>query len=81
MDPLMNKERLGSTQGLAQEGVDASAAEYLEMGFIPTWLDFGTQTLHPSCWSPLLIPGYARNGFFYTRTAAARALAEWSYGR
>ncbi|MGZ5100162.1 MAG: hypothetical protein ACXWG8_02070 [Usitatibacter sp.] len=24
-----------------------------------------------------LIPGFVRNGFFYTRTAAARAAAEW----
>ena len=25
-----------------------------------------------------LISGFVRNGFFYTRTAAARAVAEWS---
>jgi hypothetical protein len=76
MDPLMNEERLG-TQSPAHAVVDAHAAEYLEMGFIPSWFDFGTQTLHPSCWSPLLIPGFERNGYFYTRTAAARAMADW----
>jgi len=76
MDPLMNEERLG-TDNPARAGVDAGAAEYLAMGFIPAWLDFGTQTLHPSCWSPLLVPGFERNGYFYTRTTAARALAEW----
>ena len=43
MDPLMNEERLG-TQSPAQAVVDAYAAEYLEMGFIPSWFDFGTQT-------------------------------------
>ena len=80
MDPLMNQERLGR-QSPAQAEVDANTAEYLEMGFIPAFFDFGTQTLHPSCWSPLLIPGFERDGYFYTRTTAARAMAEWSGAR
>lgn len=79
MDPLMN-EGLGM-QGTAQAGRDPGAAAYLAMGFVPAFLDFGTQTLHPSCWSPLLIPGFERNGYFFTRTAAARAVAEWSGAR
>ena len=75
MDPLMN-EGLGM-QGTTRAGHDHLAAAYLAMGFNPTFLDFGTQTLHASCWSPLLIPGFERNGYFFTRTAAARAVAEW----
>ena len=77
MEPLMNEERLGTQHTAAV--VDAHTAEYLAMGFIPAWLDFGTQTLHPSCWSPILIQGFERNGYFYTRTAAARAMAEWHH--
>lgn len=76
MEPLMNEANAG-TQAHPFAGCEGHVAEYLEMGFIPAWLDFGTQTIHPSCWSPLLIPGFERNGFFYTRTVAARALAEW----
>ena len=75
MEPLMNNEERLGTQSPAP--VLVYTADYLEMGFIPSWFDFGTQTLHPSCWSPLLIPGFERNGYFYTRTAAARAMAEW----
>jgi hypothetical protein len=29
---------------------------------------------------PTLVPGYERNGFFYTTSAAARAAAEWPCG-
>jgi len=61
----------------AQAGFEGHGAEYLEMGFVPAWFDFGTQTLHPSCCSPTLIPGFERNGYFYTRTHAARAMAQW----
>ena len=30
-----------------------------------------------TCAKPTLISGFERNGFFYTRSAAARAAAEW----
>jgi hypothetical protein len=52
---------------------------FLGLGFIPAYLDFGTQTLHAARWSPLLIPGFERNGFFYTRTAAAKAVSDWRF--
>lgn len=76
MDPLMNtnEQQFGIE---ALEPASFSPAEYLEMGFVPAWLDFGTQTLHPSCWSPLLVAGFERDGYFYTRTTAARAMQQW----
>lgn len=76
MDPKLNtnEERFDLE---AASSAPFAASEYIEMGFTPAWLDFGTQTLHPTCWSPLLVPGFERNGFFYTRTTATRAMREW----
>lgn len=55
------------------------------LGFRPAYLDFATMTIYPSelAGSVLgaratLIAGFERNGFFYTRTAAARAAMEWA---
>jgi len=55
------------------------------LGFRPAFLDFATMTIYPSEFAgrmlaarATLIPGFERNGFFYTRTAAARAAMEWS---
>jgi len=76
MEPLMNQERLEYDNEIRFE---THADEYLALGFIPAYLDFGTQTLHVARWSPLLVPGFERNGFFYTRAAAAKAVVEWGY--
>ena len=55
-----------------------------ELGFRPAILDYSTMTMF---WSfdglagpprLTLIAGFERNGFFYTRTAAARAAMEWT---
>ena len=51
------------------------------LGFRPAFLDCATMTIHhvhcdlrePA----LLMRGYERHGYFYTRTAAARAAKEW----
>jgi hypothetical protein len=55
------------------------------LGFRPAFLDFATMTIYPSelaarvtASRATLVAGYERNGFFYTRTAAARAAIEWS---
>ncbi|APV51926.1 hypothetical protein BWI17_20965 [Betaproteobacteria bacterium GR16-43] len=75
MEPLMNEERLGHECNARQM---IASAQYFVLGFTPAYLDFGTQTIYPTCWSPILIPGFERDGFFYTRTAAAKAVVEWS---
>ena len=55
------------------------------LGFRPAFLDFATMTIYPSELAArmlgaraTLVPGYERNGFFYTRSAAARAALEWA---
>jgi hypothetical protein len=55
------------------------------LGFRPAFLDYATMTIYPSelaasvlATRATLIPGFERNGFFYTRTAAARAAMEWA---
>ena len=55
------------------------------LGFRPAYLDYATMTIYPSGFATTalttratLIPGFERNGFFYTRTAAARAAMEWA---
>lgn len=55
-----------------------------ELGFIPAFLDFQTFTIHCSRFTDgalaakaRLIPGFVRGGYFYTRSAAARAAREW----
>ena len=55
------------------------------LGFRPAFLDYATMTIYPSEFAVLvvaakatLIVGFERNGFFYTRTAAARAAMEWA---
>jgi hypothetical protein len=78
MEPLMNEERLAHDDEIRFE---THADEYLALGFVPAYLDFGTQTLHLACWSPLLVPGFERNGFFYTRSAAAKAVVQWASAR
>jgi len=78
MEPLMNEERLAHDDEIRFE---THADEYLALGFIPAYLDFGTQTLHAARWSPLLVAGFERNGYFYTRSAAAKAVGEWGYVR
>ena len=54
------------------------------LGFRPAYLDFATMTIYPSEFAgnllgvrATLIAGFERKGFFYTRTAAARAAMEW----
>jgi len=78
MEPLMNEERLAHDDEIRFE---THADEYLALGFIPAYLDFGTQTMHAARWSPLLVQGFERNGYFYTRSAAAKAVGEWGYVR
>jgi hypothetical protein len=55
------------------------------LGFRPAFLDFATMTIYPSQLAArtlgaraTLVPGYERNGYFYTRTAAARAALQWA---
>ena len=55
------------------------------LGFRPAFLDFATMTIYPSEAAAgmdgtraTLVAGFERNGFFYTRTAAARAAMEWA---
>jgi len=55
------------------------------LGFRPAFLDFATMTIYPSEVAATmlgtratLVAGFERNGFFYTRTAAARAAMEWA---
>jgi hypothetical protein len=55
------------------------------LGFRPAFLDYATMTIYPSEFAArvvlaraTLIAGFERNGFFYTRTAAARAAMEWT---
>ena len=55
------------------------------LGFRPAFLDFATMTIYPSAYAveglprrATLIAGFERDGFFYTRTAAARAALQWS---
>lgn len=53
------------------------------LGFEPAFLDFTTMAIYPCRYAAqaagraTLIPGFVRNGFFYTRTAAMRAAADW----
>lgn len=77
MEPLMNEARVADDEVRFETHAD----EFLALGFIPAYLDFGTQTFHAARWSPLLIAGFERNGFFYTRAAAAKAVVEWSCTR
>ena len=54
------------------------------LGFRPALLDYATMTIHASfeglAVSPklTLMAGFERNGYFYTREAAARAAQEWA---
>lgn len=55
------------------------------LGFRPAFLDYATMTIYPSEFAAAvgvakatLIAGFERNGYFYTRTAAARAAMEWT---
>ena len=55
------------------------------LGFSPAFLDFQTFTIHRSRFAAgalaaktRLIPGFVRSGYFYTRTAAERAVREWT---
>ncbi len=55
------------------------------LGFRPAFLDYATMTIFPSEFAAAvvvakatLIAGFERNGYFYTRTAAARAAMEWT---
>lgn len=56
------------------------------LGFRPAFFDTATFSIHSVDGLPddlmgaraVLVPGFERNGFFYTRTAAARAIAEWT---
>jgi len=55
------------------------------LGFRPAFLDFATMTIYPSELAArtmgaraTLMPGFERSGFFYTRTAAARAALQWA---
>ena len=55
------------------------------LGFRPAILDYATMTIYPSELAAVitttratLIPGFERKGFFYTRTAAARAALQWA---
>lgn len=55
------------------------------LGFRPAFLDYATMTIYPSEFAArvvaaraTLIAGFERNGYFYTRTAAARAAMEWT---
>ena len=54
------------------------------LGFQPAFLDYATMTIYPCDLAgrvvvakATLIAGFERKGFFYTRTAAARAMREW----
>ena len=57
------------------------------LGFEPALLNVATMRIYP-CASPeafapfpnQVIAGFERAGFFYTRTAAARACKEWGLG-
>ena len=56
------------------------------LGFRPAFLDYATMTIYPSelaiavtASRATLIAGFERNGFFYTRTAAARAALQWAF--
>ena len=55
------------------------------LGFRPAFLDFATMSIYPCEFAgrvttarATLIAGFERKGFFYTRTAALRAVGEWS---
>ena len=59
-----------------------------DLGFTPGFLDFRTFTLYRSRFAAgslaareTLIPGFVRNGFFYTRRSAERAALEWAGAR
>jgi hypothetical protein len=91
----MNELRL-QQENAEHAGTGGCSAENRGLGFAPAFLDFATMTIHPSRFSdgrpapfhlihglpakPTLIAGFERNGFFYTRAAAARAVAEWRVG-
>ena len=55
------------------------------LGFRPAFLDYATMTIYPTDLAAAavtaratLMAGFVRNGFFYTRTAAARAALQWA---
>ena len=54
-------------------------------GFRPAFLDYATMTIYPCDLAgcvvvarATLVAGFERKGYFYTRTAAARAMREWA---
>lgn len=56
-----------------------------KLGFRPAFLDYATMSIYPCALASgvitaraTLIAGFERKGYFYTRTAAARAVTEWS---
>ena len=78
--------------GAADRALDSYGHECMQpdraFGFIPAFLDFQTFTIHCSRFAAgalaakaRLIPGFVRGGYFYTRTAAARAAREWDCAR
>ena len=80
MDPHIF-EMLQSQWTVAETAGDPNAL-LASLGFRPVFLDCATMTMHlircdvrePT----LLVRGYERNGYFYTRSAAARAAKEWA---
>lgn len=110
MKRLVTEETLRQ-ENAAHVGTGGRSQENAGLGFKPAFLDFATQTLHPSRFADgrpapvhvldglpddvivdrlpsgrvtavkaTIIPGFERNGFFYTRRAAARAAREWRRG-
>ena len=62
----------------------AGVTDARRLGFNPAFLDFTTMGIyHPGTVDeakPTLIAGFERRGFFYTRSAVARACQEWPAG-
>ena len=108
MKPDMHVKRLPS-RNVAHALSGGRSVGNRVLRFRPAFLDFGTQTLYPSCYADgrpapfhvldglpeevvvdrtvdgrvvavkvSVIAGFERNGFFYTRTAALRAVAQWA---
>jgi hypothetical protein len=55
------------------------------LGFRPAFLDYATMTIFPTDLAAgaviargTLMAGFERKGYFYTRTAAARAALDWA---
>ena len=74
---------IGSTLRPRME-LPESAARIL--GFQPALLNVATMRIYPwgspECRGPIVntvIAGFERDGFFYTRRAAARACKEWGF--